>query len=303
MRPLRCAGDRTRTRNTVELWEPVEMDMFHPGSNNPLLMARRSEPSRTCPLHMRISKVHCTKHVMCWVPGRQHGSFECSVLFCPCYATPSATATQWLSVWRRPFASFSFNTNTNATVKKNGPLYLLRVRLFLFHFVDVHFSLSRGLLTLYDGTGTQGQTDSISWLYSLLQATKQRQWPFRSLGEQPEVRVLHGRRDLDPGGIEERHIHLVPRHQQVAAAGAEPLEPAQLQELYTPLQVTHPVLLQRSDHVRYVAEDLAGRGWQIHRIFEMLWARCVVAQLPWKWGCWDESSWTFPLLGSSLCWQ
>jgi hypothetical protein len=69
------------------------------------------------------------------------------------------------------------------------------------------------------------------------------------------------------------------------------------------LQVTHPVLLQRSDHVRYVAEDLAGRGWQIHRIFEMLWARCVVAQLPWKWGCWDESSWTFPLLGSSLCWQ
>lgn len=86
MRPLRCAGDRTRARNTVELWEPVEMDMFHPGSNNPLLMARRSEPSRTCPLHMRISKVHCTKHVMCWVPGRQHGSFECSVLFCPCYS-------------------------------------------------------------------------------------------------------------------------------------------------------------------------------------------------------------------------
>ena len=69
-----------------------------------------------------------------------------------------------------------------------------------------------------------------------------------SLGEQPEVGVLHGRRDLDSGGVEERHVGPVPRHDQVAA-GAEPLEPAQLQEFYASLQVTHPVLQERAWYV------------------------------------------------------
>jgi hypothetical protein len=71
-------------------------------------------------------------HKACHVLGARQAArviwMLCFVLpLLQCYATPSATATQWLSVWRRPFPSFiqlctpspwTMHINTNATVKK-----------------------------------------------------------------------------------------------------------------------------------------------------------------------------------------
>lgn len=66
----------------------------------------------------------------------------------------------------------------------------------------------------------------------------------RSLGEQPKIGVLHGRCDLDSCRVEEPHVDLAPRHDQVAVV-PELLEPTQLQKLYATLQITHPVFENR----------------------------------------------------------